>query len=150
MSVGSRSLNLCPQGCRVAIDTGTSLITGPSASIAALDALIPIAEDCSNVDSLPPVVFALQGRSYTIPPQDYVVFFTEDEQTSCVLGFRALDIRPPRGPIWILGDVFLRRYISVFDKSHRSGPRVGFALARHDSPHQPQGLGVLWAGLPLS
>ena len=150
VSVGSRSLNLCPQGCRVAIDTGTSLITGPSASIAALEALIPIAEDCSNVDSLPPVVFALQGRSYTIPPQDYVVFFTEGEQTSCVLGFRALDIRPPRGPIWILGDVFLRKYFSVFDKSHPSGPRVGFALARHDTPHQPQGGPVAVADSPAA
>ena len=150
VSVGSRSLNLCPQGCRVAIDTGTSLITGPSASIAALEALIPIAEDCSNVDSLPPVVFALQGRSYTIPPQDYVVFFTEGEQTSCVLGFRALDIRPPRGPIWILGDVFLRRYFSVFDKSHPSGPRVGFALARHDAPQQPQGGPVAVADPPAA
>ena len=150
VSVGSRSLNLCPQGCRVAIDTGTSLITGPSASIAALEALIPIAEDCSNVDSLPPVVFALQGRSYTIPPQDYVVFFTEGEQTSCVLGFRALDIRPPRGPIWILGDVFLRKYFSVFDKSHPSGPRVGFALARHDAPQQPQGGPVAVADPPAA
>ena len=150
VSVGSRSLNLCPQGCRVAIDTGTSLITGPSASIAALEALVPIAEDCSNVDSLPPVVFALQGRSYTIPPQDYVVFFTEGEQTSCVLGFRALDIRPPRGPIWILGDVFLRKYFSVFDKSHPSGPRVGFALARHDTSHQPQAGPVAVAALPAA
>lgn len=138
VGVDAKSLGLCPHGCRVAIDTGTSLITGPSASIAALEALIPIAEDCSNVDSLPSVVFALDGRSYTVPPQDYVVFFTEEEQTSCVLGFRALDIKPPRGPIWILGDVFLRKYLSVFDKEHPAGPRVGFALARHEGAHGPE------------
>ena len=64
VSVERRSLGLCPNGCRVAIDTGTSLITGPSASIAALEALIPIADDCSNVDSLPSVVFALQGVNF--------------------------------------------------------------------------------------
>merc|ERR1719331_763658 len=40
----------------------------------------------------------------------------------------ALDVPPPKGPLFIFGDPFLRRFVTIYD---RNGPRVGFAVAKH-------------------
>merc|ERR1740123_983669 len=40
----------------------------------------------------------------------------------------ALDVPPPKGPVFIFGDPFLRRFVTIYD---RSKPAVGFAVAKH-------------------
>uniref|UniRef100_A0A8U8BMF5 Uncharacterized protein n=1 Tax=Geospiza parvula TaxID=87175 RepID=A0A8U8BMF5_GEOPR len=129
-AAGCRDPPLCAGGCAAIVDTGTSLITGPAADVAALHRALGGARalggqyvlDCDKVPSLPNVTFVLAGKEFTLSPQHYVLQVSQWGSPTCVSGFMALDVPPPSGPLWILGDVFLARYYSVFD---RDRDRVG-------------------------
>uniref|UniRef100_A0A0G4HQ50 Peptidase A1 domain-containing protein n=1 Tax=Chromera velia CCMP2878 TaxID=1169474 RepID=A0A0G4HQ50_9ALVE len=116
--------------CQVAVDTGTSLMAGPSDIVAELSARLNVNGDCSNFDDLEDLGFLVGSHVLNLRPEDYVE--KSPDGTSCTLALMSLDIAPPNGPLFIFGDPFLRRYYSVFDRDKRS---VGFALARHpDAP----------------
>ncbi|XP_003465460.2 napsin-A [Cavia porcellus] len=132
-------LTLCAQGCAAIVDTGTSLITGPSEEIRALHRAIGglpwLAGEhfiqCSKIPTLPPISFLLGGVWFNLTAQDYVIQISQGGFRLCLSGFQALDVPPPAGPLWILGDVFLRTYVAVFDRGNTSrGARVGLARSR--------------------
>ena len=54
-----------------------------------------------------------------------------DDVIQCVGAFYALDIDEPAGPLWVMGDVFMSKYYTVFEKGvNGRNSRIG--LSRSD------------------
>merc|ERR1711933_331815 len=114
-------------------DTGTSLLAVPTTVFTSLltkfpaGAVKPLVHgeytvDCSKISTLPTISFSIGGKEFALEGSDYVL----NVQGQCLLGFLGLDVPAPRGPLWILGDVFLRKYYTVFDYGNA---QIGFATA---------------------
>lgn len=125
-----KPMNIC-QGCRVAVDTGTSELAGPTDTITKLQSLLKVDGDCSKVDSsLPKLGFAVKGETgkakiLSLSPKDY----TSPSASGCSLSLMSLDVPPPKGPLFVFGIPFLQKYYTVYDHETSS---VGFAVAQHE------------------
>ncbi|XP_078098297.1 gastricsin-like isoform X2 [Mustelus asterias] len=122
----------CYQGCQAIVDTGTSQITVPHEYLGPLLREIGAYEDqngefavnCNNIGNMPSLTFVISGVEFTIPPSVYIL----QNNGYCTAGFEPTYLPPPTqyGPLWILGDVFLGAFYSVFDRGNN---RIGFATA---------------------
>ncbi|CAF1500327.1 unnamed protein product, partial [Didymodactylos carnosus] len=111
-------------------DTGTSLIVGPYLDVQALNKEIGAVDvgyeyyivDCHNrsLSSFPIVTFTIGDKTFDLSALQYILFFQYvNYPTVCVSAFQASD-----SYIWILGDIFLTRFYSVFDIQNN---QLGFA-----------------------
>jgi len=113
------------------VDSGTSLLAVPTADIAKIAAKVGAKQlssipplnreytiDC-NADA-PDLDVVIGGKTYVLTKQDYVI----QSGSQCLFGMTGLDVPAPAGPLYILGDVFMRAHYVKFDVDNK---RVGFA-----------------------
>merc|ERR1712178_544975 len=126
VTLGSASMSSCKKAI---IDSGTSLLAGPKDDITAIAKKLGAKSllgkewtvDC-NAD-LPDLSFTLGGKTFTLSKSDLTL---QSSGSTCILGLMGIDVPAPNGPLWILGDVFMRKYYVEFDWGQS---RVGIATA---------------------
>jgi len=126
----------CTESCTAIVDTGSSLLVGPTDQVHTINRRIGGLElipgtgeyfvDCTKIDSMPPIDFMLGDTAFTLSARDYVLEVTQAGQTQCISGFMGLDFSPSMANWWILGDVFIGKFYTEFDMGNE---RVGFATA---------------------
>lgn len=140
------STNYCFGGCKAAIDTGSSVSTAPSSFMKKITKVIPMEGDCSKYITSPRITYVIEDIHRNeveihMDPQDYVIdegssssfnafsYYWGPHEHFCSIGYIPLDIPAPRGPLFVLGNNFIRKYYSIFD---RDNLLVGFTLAKHN------------------
>uniref|UniRef100_A0A672UK61 Peptidase A1 domain-containing protein n=1 Tax=Strigops habroptila TaxID=2489341 RepID=A0A672UK61_STRHB len=79
------------------------------------------AVDCKEIKNMPPIIFVINGNQLPLHPSSYVL----NNNGYCTLGIEVTYLPSQNGqPLWILGDVFLKEYYTIFDMENNL---VGFA-----------------------
>ncbi|XP_027815457.3 pregnancy-associated glycoprotein 1-like [Ovis aries] len=145
-----RKVIACSGGCKALVDTRTSLILGPRRLVNNIQKLIGTMPRGSEhyvsyfvVNTLPSIIFTINGIKY---PGLVLAYILKEEnrhslQNKQGAGVRRKETGNSRGhcsttlkedtvsistETWILGDVFLRQYFSVYDQGN---DRIGLAQA---------------------
>lgn len=119
-----KDAQFCREGCTAIVDTGAPWIVGPNDEIKAILETIGADShgnvDCMMIGELPTVTLVINGKEFPIEPYYYINLTEMDEgrRAVCNVGFIQ------GGDLWMLGDVFIGRYYTMFDFGNL---RIGFA-----------------------
>jgi len=128
MRVGNKSVS---NAASAIVDSGTSLLAGPKKEVEAMMEMLGARSIMygrewivSCTADTPDLVITLGGKDLVLTKEDLV--FAQASQEDCLLGVMGIDLPPRMGSMWILGDVFMRKYYTKFDWGQQ---RLGFATA---------------------
>jgi hypothetical protein len=140
----------CEEGCGAILDSGTSLLSVPSAVVTGIKLAMEMIlhANCSNLHEMPPLQFTIGDAHFSLPPDAYVghldgevpeeaqAFFPASGQRSepakgaahqCqLLLMETSDAETQLGPLWILGMPFFRQYYTTFDLGQDKSQRRHF------------------------
>jgi hypothetical protein len=119
------------------VDSGTSLLAAPKADVAAIakavgaHTVLPIPpfnrEYMINCTSpAPDIDINIDGKLYTLTKEQYII----NDAGQCLFAMTGLDVPAPAGPLYILGDVFMRaHYVKVSFTPARNLQLLGDSLS---------------------
>uniref|UniRef100_A0A7S1RWP9 Peptidase A1 domain-containing protein n=1 Tax=Alexandrium catenella TaxID=2925 RepID=A0A7S1RWP9_ALECA len=152
-SEGVISLPGCADGCSAVIDSGTSLLVMPTATIDALVSMLNgrVGPGCGNLHQLPDIAFSLNGVEVSLPPDAYMgqvsgsmpayindvirvrrlrLHGKERQGEQCEVAVMESFTQTDHGPLWVLGMPFFRKYYTTFDVGSNASERsIHLALA---------------------
>ncbi|KAH8243437.1 hypothetical protein KR032_007387 [Drosophila birchii] len=109
------------------LDTGTSMILMPTNTYNKFLKILPVKFMNGNyvvnctLKSLPVIHLHIDGKVFPLTHDDYLVKSVEDQEEICVLA-----VAPVSMDFWVLGNVFLWRYYTVYDAVAK---KIGLAKA---------------------
>jgi len=113
---------------KVIFDSGTSLLAGPPDEVAAIAKKVGAHKfikgeylvGCSG--DKPDIDVQINGKTYSLALKDYII----KDGPICLFAMVGIDVPAPNGPLWIMGDVFMRKFYIKFDHGNK---QVGIADA---------------------
>lgn len=63
----------------------------------------------------------------------------DSSKEDCQAAFMPMDVPAPRGPLFVFGEYFLRKFYTVFDRDQNV---LGFSIANHDSSFNTNDLNI--------
>lgn len=119
---------------KVIVDTGTTYFTAEDAVYSKIMSKLQDGVECSKADSGPNLVFGLRDvagatQELIVPASAYMVSSNGDH---CTPAFMKLNVDKKYGPALLFGEVFMRQYVTAFDRGDGkdASARIGFAAAK--------------------
>lgn len=119
------------ESLRAIVDTGTTFFTAENGVYENVMQRIP-ATECNAItdESHPPMTYRLEAssgeaRDFVLTNKQYMS--QAQDGNRCSPTFMRINVPAEHGPAMLLGEVFLRHYFSVFDRSEGPNGAVGFA-----------------------
>ncbi|KAF7721060.1 Vacuolar protease A [Apophysomyces ossiformis] len=129
------------------VDTGASVFITPTDVAELLNMQIGAKKNllgqytvnCTTLQDLPEFCLVFAGKEFCLSGEEYII----QAYGQCISGFMGMDIPEPAGPLWVVGDVFIRKFYSVFDFGNNRA--VDHILPAQTSPNY-----AIWAGSTLA
>jgi len=83
--------------------------------------------NCDDVDKLPQLNFQIGEENYILKGKDYVLKLETENLVKCVIGISGIGENERFKNTWILGDMFLKTYYSIYDMDNL---QIGLAKAK--------------------